>query len=156
LKSLGAEDVVVTGHVADLGEVMDDCRISVVPLRYGAGIKGKLVRSLAYGLPSVASSLAVEGMQLTHGREVLIADEPEMFAKAIATLYHNRQKWQSVQAAGYAFVNENYSWKVGLETCERILRVAEETWISRRAAARQRRLTEILKGVSDQESKHGP
>ena len=76
LKSLAAEDIVVTGHVADLGEVMDDCRLSVVPLRYGAGIKGKLVRSLAYGLPSVASSLAVEGMQLTDGREVLVADEP--------------------------------------------------------------------------------
>jgi glycosyltransferase involved in cell wall biosynthesis len=156
LKSLAAEDIVVTGHAADLGEVMDDCRLSVVPLRYGAGIKGKLVRSLAYGLPSVASSLAVEGMQLTDGREVLIADEPEMFAKAIVTLYHNRQKWQSVQAAGYAFVNENYSWKVGLETCERILRVAEETWISRRAAARQKRLAEILKGTWDQESKHRP
>jgi glycosyltransferase involved in cell wall biosynthesis len=153
LLRLAAEDVVITGHVADLGELMDDCRLSVVPLRYGAGIKGKLVRSLAYGLPSVASSLAVEGMALQHGRHVLVADEPEAFAKAILTLYHNRQKWRSVQAAGYAFVEDNYSWKVGLETCERILQVAADTWISRRAAARQKRLAEILKGASEQDSK---
>lgn len=149
LKSLAADDIVLTGQLSDLGDIMDDCRLSVVPLRYGAGIKGKLVRSLAYGLPSVASSLAVEGMQLTNGREVLVADEPQLFAKAILTLYHDRQKWQSVQSAGYTFVEEHYSWKVGLQTCERILRVAGESWILRKAAARQKRLAEILNGATE-------
>jgi GT2 family glycosyltransferase len=142
--SLAADDIVITGYVPDLKEVLDDCRISVVPLRYGAGIKGKLVRTLAWGLPSVATTLAVEGMGLRHGREVLVADDPRAFAEAIVRLFNERDTWLSIQNGGYEFVEENYSWRIGLETCRRILDIADETWIARKTAARKLRLAELL------------
>ena len=86
---------------------------SVAPLRYGAGIKGKLVRTLAYGLPSVASSVAVEGMGLQGEKHVLVADDPRCFAEAIVRLFHDRAVWQLLQEEGYKFVEKRYSWRVG-------------------------------------------
>jgi glycosyltransferase involved in cell wall biosynthesis len=130
LSSLVSEDVVLTGHLPSLDEVMDSCRLSVAPLRYGAGIKGKLVKSLADGLPAVASSIAVEGMGLTHGKEVLVSDDPADFAAEVVRLYSDPDLWQSIQAAGYNFIKERYSWARGLELCRQILDTANETWIT--------------------------
>ena len=86
VRSLASEDIVVTGHLPVLDDMLDDCRLSVAPLRYGAGIKGKLVSSLANGLPSVASSIAVEGMGLAHEKGALVADDPQDFAAEIVRL----------------------------------------------------------------------
>ena len=132
VQSLAADDIAVMGYVPRLEEIMDDCRLSVAPLRYGAGIKGKLIQSLAFGLPAVATSLAAEGMPLEHQRNVLIADTEESFARAITELFHQHQTWLRLQTEGYAFVEENYSWRRGLATLQHILDVADDTWISRR------------------------
>ena len=143
IRNLAANDIVISGYVPDLEEILDECRVSVAPLRYGAGIKGKLVRTLAHGLPSVASTLAVEGMGLQHEREVLVADDPQSFADAIVRLFNDRDTWLAIQNGGYEFVTEKYSQKVGLETCRRILDIADETWIARRRGARKLRLAEL-------------
>jgi len=59
---LANDRILVTGYVPELKPYFDRARVFVVPLRYGAGIKGKLVESLAHGVPSIATSIAVEGM----------------------------------------------------------------------------------------------
>jgi glycosyltransferase involved in cell wall biosynthesis len=143
VRKLASEDIIVTGHLAVLDDMLDDCRLSVVPLRYGAGIKGKLVMSLANGLPSVASSIAIEGMGLAHEKQVLVANDPQDFAAEIIRLYSDRDLWQRIQKEGYSFVEEHYSWNAGVNTCKRILDTAGRTWIARRRAARQKRLAKI-------------
>jgi GT2 family glycosyltransferase len=143
VRRLASEDIVVTGHLPVLDDLLDNCRLAVAPLRYGAGIKGKLVMSLANGLPSVASSIAVEGMRLAHEEQVLVADDPQGFAAEIVRLYGDRELWHRIQEEGYSFVEEHYSWNAGVDICERILDTAKRTWIARRRAARQKRLTKI-------------
>ena len=56
------------GHVSDISAWLDTIRLTVAPLRFGAGAKGKIASSLACGVPCVATSLAVEGMELGNGR----------------------------------------------------------------------------------------
>ena len=75
---------VVHGHVPDIAPYMDGCRIAVAPLRYGAGVKGKVNLSMAHGQPVVATPCAVEGMHLVDGDDVLVADDAEAFADAVA------------------------------------------------------------------------
>ena len=70
----------VLGYVPDLTDLFSSSRMSVVPLTFGAGVKGKLGQSMAYGLPVVATSIGAEGMPLEHGQHLLIADEPQDFA----------------------------------------------------------------------------
>ena len=60
--ALASDNIEVRGYVDDLALLFSTCRISVAPLRYGGGIKGKIVSSLSYGVPVVATSIAAEGI----------------------------------------------------------------------------------------------
>jgi GT2 family glycosyltransferase len=117
----GTEDILVTGYVKDLSEYVDRCRLSVAPLRYGAGIRGKIATSLSYGLPCVSSSLGVEGMRLTDGHDALIADEPSEFGDAIIRLYGDRDLWERLSENGLSYVKKTYSLAAGEKTVADIL-----------------------------------
>jgi glycosyltransferase involved in cell wall biosynthesis len=99
----------VVGYVPDLDPHFARARLSVAPLRFGAGIKGKVVASLARGVPLVATAIAAEGMGLTDGIDVLLADEPESFARQISRLWHDEQLWADLSAAGRAYVARGFS-----------------------------------------------
>ncbi|AJY44006.1 glycosyltransferase [Burkholderia humptydooensis] len=101
--------VTIVGFVENLGEVMDAARVSVAPLRFGAGIKGKVVSSLLHGLPCVLSKVASEGMGLVAGEQVLEGDGAEEIADAIVKLYEDRQLWQHVADAGFVAAAAEYS-----------------------------------------------
>lgn len=96
----GVEGVLVRGHVPDLEALLDTVRISLAPLRYGAGIKGKVNQSLSRGLPVVATGCAVDGMFLADGQDVLRADEAEDFARAVVRLYGDHALWQTLRDGG--------------------------------------------------------
>ena len=84
-------------------------RVSVAPLRYGAGMKGKVVSSLAAGLPCVGTSIAVEGMTLVIGQDILVADTPEAFADAVVRVYQDEALWTRLSAAGQAYTEQKNS-----------------------------------------------
>jgi GT2 family glycosyltransferase/glycosyltransferase involved in cell wall biosynthesis len=111
--ALQSEDVVVTGFVKDLATVLDRMKVTVAPLRYGAGIKGKIGTSMSHGVPCVATTLGAEGMGLVHERHVLIADTPEAIANAVVRLYTDASLWNHLSAAGLLFVREQYSFENG-------------------------------------------
>ena len=75
--ALTTDDVIVVGYVEDLSDYMDRCRMSVVPLRYSAGMKGKIGTSMSYGVPCVATPIGVEGLGLKQGENILVGDTPE-------------------------------------------------------------------------------
>ncbi len=106
LLALASDQIEVRGYVPDLAALFDVCRLSVAPLRYGGGIKGKVVSSLSHGVPVVATSIAAEGMGLTHQQNVLIADDPDAMADEIVRLYGDPHLWQRLSASEYeAFLN---------------------------------------------------
>jgi GT2 family glycosyltransferase/SAM-dependent methyltransferase len=114
VKSLAAQDgVVAVGYVEDVGEYFDRCRVSVAPLRFGAGIKGKIATSASYGLPCVATSLAVEGMGVIHGEDILVADSDEEFAEKVIALYTEEQQWIHISSNALSFIENNYSLQAG-------------------------------------------
>ena len=117
ISDLAGNDVIITGFVEDLNSFLDKMRISVAPLRYGAGIKGKIGTAMAAGLPIVATSVAVEGMGLTNNENILVADGHRAFASAIIELYNNKILWNKLSAAGITFAEG--AW--GAETSVKIL-----------------------------------
>ena len=118
---LAGDDVIVTGYVSDLSTYFHDCRLSVAPLRYGAGLKGKVATSLSYGLPCVASSSAVEGSGLKPGEEIIVANTPDEFAKAVVGLYLNEALWNDLSERGLDFMNLNFSFAAGRQKLEYLL-----------------------------------
>ena len=95
-KALQSDRVIVTGYIRDPEPYFLSNRIFVAPLRYGAGMKGKLGHSLSYSLPSVITSIGAEGMGLTNGYDVLIADNTQEFAQTILDLYNNKKEWSHI------------------------------------------------------------
>lgn len=106
----GRHPIVIHGHRPDIDELLDGCRLSVAPLRWGAGIKGKVATSLAAGLPCVATSMAVEGAGLLAGREILVADTPSESAAAIARIYRDDALWLRFSEAGIAAARRQFSF----------------------------------------------
>ena len=106
VKELASEDIIITGFIPDLTSFLNNIRLSVVPLRYGAGIKGKIGSAMAVGLPVVATPIAAEGMSLTHGINILIAEDPKAFADQIITLYHDENLWDSLSNNSLNFAEQ--------------------------------------------------
>ena len=115
------EGVTVVGYVKDLAPYFNSIRISVAPLRYGAGIKGKLGTSLGFGVPSVATSIAVEGMPLIDGQNICIADIPEEFAQKTIDLYTSEKQWNQLSEAGKNLVIKEYSIEKGMDRISKLL-----------------------------------
>lgn len=122
--TLSANDkqIKVVGFVKDLDTYFNQCRLSIAPLRYGAGIKGKIGTSASYGVPCVATTLAVEGMGLVDGVEVIVADDAVQFAEKVIDLYSNEDLWVSVSKGSLDFVQRNYSYEAGKSRLDALLR----------------------------------
>ena len=128
MHALASDDVIVTGYIRDLTKFLSNMRISVAPLRYGAGIKGKVGAALASGLPVVASPMAIEGMSLTDGEDILIADGAQAFADAVVKLYQDEALWEQLSKNGLSIAQNAWgvesAWKnlstvlneIGIET----------------------------------------
>ena len=104
------------GYVADIDPYMDGCRIALAPLRFGAGVKGKVNLSMAHGQPVVATTCAAEGMQLRDGHDVLIADDAAAFAAAVTGLYNDAPRWQQLSAAGQDNIRRHFSLEAARST----------------------------------------
>ena len=83
-------------------------RISVAPLRYGAGMKGKVGEALSSGTPTVVTSIAAEGLGLTDGADTFVADDAEAFAAAVARLYTDEVRWDTLRENGRRLVAERF------------------------------------------------
>lgn len=99
----------VLGWVPDLQPYLDRARLSIAPLRYGAGVKGKVVSSLAAGLPVVTTPIGAEGMGLTSGVDAEIAESPAAMADAVLRLLEDDAHWQRLSRGGLDFVERHYS-----------------------------------------------
>ncbi|MGQ4660138.1 glycosyltransferase [Lysobacter sp. F6437] len=97
------------GHVPDIAPYLDGCRLALAPLRFGAGVKGKINLSLAHGQPVVATDCAIEGMHLEHGNDVLVARDAVAFAAEVVRLYRDAALWQRLSLNGRANVRRHFS-----------------------------------------------
>ncbi|AFL74598.1 glycosyltransferase [Thiocystis violascens] len=109
VKALEGNGIHVLGFVEDIGPIFARARLSVAPLRYGAGQKGKVVTSLGYGVPGVLTRVAAEGLGLGEEEGALLADEPADFAEAVIRLYRDAGLWQRLSDGGLARVEREFS-----------------------------------------------
>ncbi|MGC2108020.1 MAG: glycosyltransferase [Candidatus Korobacteraceae bacterium] len=109
VRSLAGKSVDVIGWVSDPEPYFAASRIFVAPLRYGAGMKGKIGQAMSLGLPVVTTQVGAEGMQLTNGVHGLIADGPAAFAQAVFDLYTDEATWTRMRENAAAHIAANFS-----------------------------------------------
>lgn len=120
--ALATDAVIIHGFVPELEPLLEQVRISVNPLRFGAGVKGKIITSMAAGVPCVGTSIALEGLPLAAGdqAQALVADTPEDFAAQVVRLYSDAELWRQLSAVGITLVRDHFSLGVAEAAFERI------------------------------------
>lgn len=114
-------NLVLHGRVPDLAPIMDNALASLAPLRFGAGVKGKINMAMSHGLPVIATTTAVEGMQLVPGVDVLTAEDPAGFADAVARIASDEALWTVLSRNGLRNVDEHFSSRAAAATLRRVL-----------------------------------
>lgn len=117
IQNLASDHVIVKGFVSDeeLALLYHNCRISVVPLRYGAGIKGKVIEAMRYGMPVVTTSVGAEGIE---GAEQIlcIEDETQAIASKLAGLYNNGARLTEMSGKSFEYIRNYFSeesaWRI--------------------------------------------
>ncbi|MFK2918455.1 glycosyltransferase [Dyella koreensis] len=120
-RELTTDGVTIHGRVADLAPWMEGCIASLAPLRFGAGVKGKINMSMSYGLPVIATGLAAEGMHLRHDEDVLLAENPADFVHAVLRLRDDEALWQRISTSSLSNVEQHFSPEIAASTLRRVL-----------------------------------
>ena len=118
IKKLANKDIEAVGFVENLDPYLNDARVFVAPLRFGAGMKGKIGQALACGLPVVTTSIGAEGMGLQNEKNILEANTPSSFAKRVVQLYNTPTLWRKLSLNGSRHIDKFYSKK----TCKQFIR----------------------------------
>lgn len=127
------------GFVEDLGDCLNSARLTIAPLRYGAGTKGKVASSMSYGVPCISSAFGTEGTGMEDGENILIAGNAEEFAAAISRLLTDDGLWQKISDGGLRFLEENYA-------TASVEKKMDELWSA--AVSRRRMKSELFPEVS--------
>jgi len=106
------DDIEMRGFVADLDTLMSETRLTIAPLRFGAGLKGKVASSIGAGVPCIGTAIAFEGM----AEEGLSgfkrqASTPSEFASLAESLYFNEKYWSETSENGCSYYNNNFAYK---------------------------------------------
>jgi glycosyltransferase involved in cell wall biosynthesis len=104
--------VEVLGQVADLATLWGRARLSIAPLRFGAGLKGKVLDSLAAGVPCVCTPVAAEGMGLPEKLQVLVAARPDALARLVLELHGDAALNARLREAGLEFIADRFNARV--------------------------------------------
>ena len=112
-ESFGVE---VTGRVPDVRVHIADADLYVVPLRIGGGTRLKIFEAMSMGKAVVSTTVGAEGLPVTPGRNIEIADDPQSFADSVVNLVRDGQKRRALETEARRLVVERYDW--GAVACE--------------------------------------
>ncbi len=101
----------IKGRASDALSVISKAKVLLAPLRFGAGLKGKLVDAALSGTPSVTTSIGSEGIELGCKWNGVISNDPEQFANAAVQLYQNKEVWETSQKTGYELLKNRFDLK---------------------------------------------
>jgi sugar transferase (PEP-CTERM/EpsH1 system associated) len=104
--------VTVTGFVEDVRPYVAESALVVVPLRFGSGVRNKILEAWAMAKPVVSTSLGAEGLAIRPGENILLADEPDQFAQCVLNLLDDRPLRTRLAQAGRRWVESRYAWSV--------------------------------------------
>jgi glycosyltransferase involved in cell wall biosynthesis len=110
VRALASDNIVVTGTVPDVREYLWRASVFVCPMRLGAGIKNKVLQAWAVGIPVVATSQALGGLDARDGENVFVRDAPTLFADTVAELLTDPMRGRVIADGGRKTAVERYSW----------------------------------------------
>jgi sugar transferase (PEP-CTERM/EpsH1 system associated) len=143
LVDLSKEDssLIITGRVDDVRPYMDNAAAYIVPLRIGGGTRLKIYEAMAMEKAVVSTTVGAEGLPLTNGVELLLADEPVTFADAVVRVLTDQDYAAELGRGAATVVRENFGWR---QVTERFISICGKTFLPRMNADERRSASSAL------------
>jgi glycosyltransferase involved in cell wall biosynthesis len=109
VQALAGPNVEVLGFVQDLDAIYRSSDVSIAPMRFGGGLKGKIAEAMAFGVPVATNSISLTGFEARPGVDVMVGDDPQAYAQAVLALLRDDALYDSVRRNAWHFVHANYS-----------------------------------------------
>jgi GT2 family glycosyltransferase len=126
IKKLDSPTIRVHGWVEDIAPMLHSTRLSLAPLRSGAGVKGKIGEAWSYGVPVIGTTLAFNGMASSSDSAYLVADTPTDFAVKISDVYNNEVLWNTASDSGRQIIEKRYSRSFAKNAIAEILQLTNQ------------------------------
>lgn len=107
--------------VGAIDQMLGTFRVFVCPLRFGGGTKKKILDAASAGIPIVTTSVGVDGLDFTHGKDIFVADSPRVFARHVVALYQDRRLWEKISRNALSTAKRLYSMRVMERSLQRTL-----------------------------------
>jgi glycosyltransferase involved in cell wall biosynthesis len=131
--ALESEHVTVAGWVPDTLPIYEINRLAIAPLRFGAGVKGKVGEAMSLGVPVVLTPIASEGMHIEHDVHALVSSDPAEFANHVVSLFSDDDLWERLSRSGRQLIHDRFGVEATRSMVERALaagdRARETTWV---------------------------
>jgi glycosyltransferase involved in cell wall biosynthesis len=119
-----SDTVEVTGHVPDLEPYLKRAAVFVVPVRSGGGMRVRILEGFARAMPTITTSVGLEGIDAVPGADILVADNPDEFASHVVDVIRDPELQKSLAANGRRLVESRYDWRVALRALDGVYAVA--------------------------------
>ena len=106
------KSVTVTGKVESLADIINEARVSIVPMQSGSGMQFKILEAMACGVPVVASTLGLGDINAIDGQDILLADTSKSFTEEVISLLQSDERRNNVGNSGMKYVLNNHNWEV--------------------------------------------
>lgn len=123
--ALHGGSIEILGFVPETAPYLRSGHVSVAPLRFGSGVKGKIGEALSHGIPVVTTSIGLEGFGLTPGENVLVGDSPEEFARQVVKLLKEPDLHQRIGLGGWRFLRDTFSEEAVRKQIDAVFREIE-------------------------------
>ena len=104
------DGIIITGFVEDLETYFTKCKVNVIPLRFGSGMKVKTINGLCRGIPMVCTDIGAEGLKVTHDKDIFIANDHTGFIHYVSELLTDSVKWNSIAHNSKITAGNHYTW----------------------------------------------
>ncbi len=121
LKELASENFILTGFVKDLLPYFEQCKVYLAPLKYGAGVKGKIIEAMSYGLPVVTTPVGAEGLGVSNNEHMLIEETTEDIVKSVVKLYGDADLWWRLSNSSKLYIGGHYSQEAFREKVKNVM-----------------------------------
>lgn len=116
-------DIILKGFVEDVEPYFRNNNVFVTPLRFGSGIKVKVINSMYIGIPCVTTSIGAEGLKAIDGEHMFIKNNPQDFANAINELLINKQTWTKISTNARQLAKQYYTWDYVLDNIKKAIEI---------------------------------
>ena len=136
VKALAGNGIAVAGYVSDIESYYAESDISVVPLTWGAGLKGKITEAMTFGLPVVSTSVGIDGFGLVHRENVMVGNTKCDFADAIITLCRDRILYNRIRTNAWQFTKDQFSEEAAIRRIKQLCEKLQDHPVKRLSTAK--------------------